>query len=95
MGVEAAAGLAVCHREGRGAFNARIVAQEVRNRRRRGRVVGGADSPPVLLSDHVVGDEIGLRCNNEVALTRVVDFAFLDESAQGIVEDVLTGNSYS
>lgn len=83
------------HGEWRGAFHAAVIAQEVSDGRRGGRVVGRAKGPPVLLSDHVVGDEIGLRRHDEVALTRVVDFAFLDQSAESVVEDVLTGNSYS
>lgn len=88
--VEAATRLAMSRRGRLSALHADVIAQKVSDRWRRGRVVCRARSPPGLLSGHVAGDEISLWCDDEVALAGVVNFALLDQSAQGIVEDVLS-----
>ena len=46
---------------GLGALHTGVVAQEVSNGRRRGRVICRPRRPPTLLTGDVVSDEIGLR----------------------------------
>lgn len=83
------------HRQRLAALHAGVIAQKIGDWRRGRRVVRRTKGPPVVLSSHVVGNEISLRRDDEVALACVVNFPLLDESAQSAVEDVLTGDGYS